>query len=233
MISCRSPAPGSPSCTGYKPSRLARSGREVPPDVVLLATRSSGKLRELRPLFEAAGIRAVDLIGAGLPPEPDEELLECFETFEENAVAKARYFFARAGLPAVADDSGLEVTALGGAPGVRSKRWSGRTDLTGEALDAANNARLLSALEHDNDRRARYVCVAAYVDGTGELTARGESAGQILHAARGNGGFGYDSLFLSDELGLSFGEVDGATKAAVSHRGRAFRQLLARLAAGR
>jgi len=200
---------------------------------LLLATRSAGKLRELRPLFGEAGFRVVDLDEAGVPPQPDEEGLEEFDTFEANALAKARYFFRRSGMPAVADDSGLEVAALGGAPGVRSKRWSGRSDLAGALLDRANNHALLAALARHADRTARYVCVAAFADGARELTARGETAGRILEAPRGERGFGYDPLFLSDELGVTFGEVDGRTKATVSHRGRAFRQLLSLLVSGR
>jgi XTP/dITP diphosphohydrolase len=200
---------------------------------LLLATRSPGKLRELRPLFAEAGFRVVDLDEAGLPPESEEEALETFDTFEANALAKAHYFFRRSGMPTVSDDSGLEVSALGGAPGVRSKRWSGRADLAGVPLDRANNEALLAALAPHADRAARYVCVAALVDGTREVMARGETSGRILDRPRGEGGFGYDPLFLSDELGVTFGEVDGSTKASVSHRGRAFRRLLAALSTGR
>lgn len=197
--------------------------------VLLLATRSAGKLRELHPLFEAAGIDVIDLAAAGIPEEEAEEsALERFETFEENALAKARYFHARSGgMPTVADDSGLEVRALGDRPGVHTKRWSGRTDLQGEALDAANNQKLLQELEGCTDRRARYVCVAAYVNGATERTFRGETTGRILRAPRGTGGFGYDPLFESDDLAVTFAEADRAAKERVSHRGRAFAQLVA------
>ena len=195
---------------------------------LLLATRSAGKLRELRPLFTDAGFDIVDLDAAGLPERPEEEDdLEAFSTFEENALAKARHFFARSGgMPTVADDSGLEVAALRGAPGVRSKRWSGRSELGGLALDAANNALLLEALRGEADRRARYVCVAALVSSQRQLVRRGETAGVIVDRPRGDGGFGYDPYFLSDELGATFGEVDRKSKERVSHRGRAFRALL-------
>ena len=200
---------------------------------LLLATRSAGKLRELRPLFAEAGFAIDDLDTSGIPEGADEERLEAFDTFEENALAKARFFFARSGgRPTVADDSGLEVLALGGAPGVRSKRWSGRPDLDGPQLDAANNARLIEALEGKSDRRARYVCVAAFVSPAGELVRRGETSGVILDHARGAGGFGYDPYFYSDELDATFAEVDRQTKARVSHRGRAFRALIAALRAG-
>ena len=196
---------------------------------LLIATRSSGKLRELRALFNGAGIAVVDPVEVGLAEAAEEDDLENADTFEENALAKARYFARRAKRAVVADDSGLEVEALGGQPGVRSKRWSGRSDLVGLALDEANNARLLQALRGETNRRARYVCVAAFVDGATELTGRGDSSGVILDRARGRGGFGYDPYFLSDELGKTFAEASVEEKERVSHRGRAFRALIAAL----
>lgn len=198
----------------------------------VLATRNAGKLRELRPLFGNAGVEVIDLQEAGVPESAEEAALECFETFEQNALAKARWFAERVnGLPVVADDSGLEVLALGGAPGVRSKRWSGRTDVRGAALDAANNALLIERLRGESDRRARFVCAAAWRDGTRELVVRGEVAGTIVKegAARGAHGFGYDPLFRADELGMTLAEATVVEKQAVSHRGRAFAVLLARL----
>ncbi|MEO6443741.1 MAG: RdgB/HAM1 family non-canonical purine NTP pyrophosphatase [Gemmatimonadaceae bacterium] len=200
---------------------------------VLLATRSEGKLRELRALLLTEGVRVLDLTAAGIPESAAEDDLECFETFEENALAKARYFRSRAGLPVIADDSGLSVDALGGQPGVRSKRWSGRGDLRGPALDDANNAKLLATLAPFADRRAGYVCVAAYSDDAGELVGRGEARGEILPAPRGSGGFGYDPYFQSAELGRTFAEATMEEKGAVSHRGRAFAALLTALAARR
>lgn len=196
---------------------------------LLLATRSPGKLRELRPLFAEAGFEVVDLAEAGIPERADEDAVERFSTFEENALAKARYFHARSGQATVADDSGLEVVALGGAPGVLSRRWSGRTDLTGQALDDANNARLLETLAEERDRRARYVCAAAYVDGEREIVVRGATEGVILREARGSSGFGYDPHFFSTELARTFGEATREAKEAVSHRGRAMRRLIAQL----
>ena len=197
---------------------------------LLLATRSLGKLYELRPLFAQAGLDVVDLDTAGIEENAEEDELEQHATFEENALAKARYFHRRSGgMPTVADDSGLEVLALGGRPGVHTKRWSGRSDLSGRALDEANNQKLLDTLGDETDRRARYVCVAAYVDGREERPFRGESEGRILFAPRGAGGFGYDPLFESVELGLTFAEIDRATKERVSHRGRAFAKLIAAL----
>ena len=196
---------------------------------MLLATRSQGKLRELRPLFAAAGLAVQDLREAGVGATPDEDVVEAFETFEANALAKARYFHALTGRPTVADDSGLEVEALSGQPGVRSKRWSGRTDLTGQALDDANNARLLAALLDVAEPKARYVCAAAYCDGLREEVVRGETSGTIVRDARGGEGFGYDPYFLSAELGATFGESSREAKELVSHRGRAFRELLERV----
>lgn len=197
---------------------------------LLLATRSEGKLRELRPLFQGAGFRVQDLREAGVGESPDEDVVESHDTFEANALAKARYFHALTGRAVVADDSGLEVVALGGAPGVRSKRWSGRVDLSGQALDDANNARLLEALREVEHPAARYVCAAAWCDAGGELVVRGETTGRIVRAPRGAEGFGYDPFFLSDELGATFGESTREAKERVSHRGRAFRELFAQLA---
>ena len=125
---------------------------------VLLATRSAGKLRELRPLFAAGGIEVVDLASAGIAEMPGEDNLEPYESFEENALSKGRYFWSISGLPSVSDDSGLEVRALNGGPGVRSKRWAGGPDLSGQALDDANNALLRDSLGQRDDRAARYVC---------------------------------------------------------------------------
>ncbi|HZD84315.1 MAG TPA: non-canonical purine NTP pyrophosphatase, partial [Gemmatimonadaceae bacterium] len=113
----------------------------------LLATRSEGKLRELRHIFSDFGLQVVDLVTLGIPESAAEDDLEQFETFEENAIAKARYFFQLSGgIPTFGDDSGMCVDALGGEPGVFSKRWSGREDLDRDALDAANNAKLTARM---------------------------------------------------------------------------------------
>lgn len=199
----------------------------------LLATRSLGKLYELRPMFEAAGVEVTDLDDVGIAESSEEDDLEHFETFEENALAKARYFRAKSGRPTIADDSGLEVSALDGAPGVRTKRWSGRSDLEGRALDVANNEYLLAKLADAEDRSARYVCVAALVDASGEHLFRGETEGEIQREPRGDGGFGYDPLFLSADLGMTFAEAERHEKERRSHRGRAFAQLIAWLDARR
>ena len=199
--------------------------------MIVIATRSGGKLRELRPMFAGAGVAAVDLGDLEIHESPDEDGLEVFDTFEENALAKARYFARLAGRRSIADDSGLAVDALGGRPGVRSKRFSGRADLSGEALDAANNAALLAALRGIEDREARYVCVVALVDANGEggRVWRGETTGRIVDEPRGADGFGYDPHFLSDDLGVTFGEAAREAKERVSHRGRAFRAMLEEL----
>jgi len=202
----------------------------VTPPVLLVATRSAGKLRELRSLVAEAGFRARSLDEALIAATPEEERLEAFDTFEENARAKARFFLARSGgVPVLAEDSGLVVEALGGAPGVRSKRWSA-SPLSGPALDEANNRALLDALATGTDRRAKYVCVAVLAFPGGEVCARGESAGRILRAPCGTNGFGYDPLFLSDELAITFAEAAPEEKARVSHRGRAVRVVLAAFA---
>ncbi len=199
-----------------------------------LATRSAGKVRELAPMLEAAGFRARALDDLGVAVSPDEDTIEVFSTFAENARAKAQYFAARCGgLPVLAEDSGLMVDALGGAPGVRSKRWSGRGDLAGQDLDETNNALLLARLRGVADRAARYVCAAVWLEGEWSWSAEGVCEGWILESAEGSRGFGYDPYFRSRELGVSFGVVSAAAKARVSHRGRAVRALLERVSAGR
>lgn len=198
--------------------------------VLLIATRSEDKMLEIVPLLAHLPVRLLSLRDAGIPATATEDSIERFETFEENAAAKARYFFiASGGTPTVADDSGLVVRSLDGAPGVRSKRWSNRPELDGIALDEANNIHLMAALAGFADRCASYVCVAAYADSTSALTVRGETAGAITATARGSAGFGYDPYFLSDDLGCTFGEADPAEKNRVSHRGRAFRKLATEL----
>ena len=196
----------------------------------LLATRSAGKIKELRPLLANAGFDVIDLAAAGVAESAAEDLLESFETFEDNALAKAQYFHRATGRPTFADDSGLAVDALGGGPGVRSKRWSGRHDLSGQALDDENNRRLLERLHGEQNRNAHYVCAAAYVDDAVSLVALGKVDGQIIDVARGAHGFGYDPFFFSTELARTFGEASREEKEQVSHRGRAFRALVTRIA---
>ena len=178
-------------------------------------------------MFAAVGVRVLDLVEAGVEESPAEAAIESFDTFEANALAKARYFFDRCGgLDVFADDSGLAVDALGGEPGVRSKRWSEQTELTGQGLDDANNARLLERIHGVADRRARFVCVAAWRGGAGEAVSRGEVVGRITEHASGTHGFGYDPYFLADELGMTLADATTEQKRIVSHRGRAFDALI-------
>jgi len=199
--------------------------------VILLATRNAGKLREMRALITVAGWPSESLEEAGIVELPAEESLEVFDTFVENARAKASYFLARApGRVVLAEDSGLCVSALGGAPGVRSKRWGGETGLSGTALDAANGSRLLTELSETLDRRASYVCAAVMAWSDRWVEATGETTGEILRAPCGRAGFGYDPWFWSTELGACFGAISVEAKASVSHRGRAITGVLARFA---
>ena len=183
-------------------------------------------------MFSAVGVRVLDLIEVGVAETSAEAVIESFDTFEANALAKARYFFERCGgLDVVADDSGLAVDALGGAPGVRSKRWSERSDLSGQQLDDANNARLMARMDGRLDRGARFVCAAAWRGRDGEAVARGEVVGRIAERASGTHGFGYDPYFFADELGMTLAEATTEQKRTVSHRGRAFDGLLEMLRA--
>ncbi len=205
----------------------------------LLATRSAGKLRELRQIFSGFGLSVVDLSALGIGETPAEDDLERYDTFEENALAKARYFFELSGgVPTFADDSGMCVDALNGEPGIYSKRWSGRDDLTGRALDDANNAKLVARMQDASTRdparftdRARYISVAVFKDSAGEVIRRGETEGRVLTNPRGTGGFGYDAYFEAPDLGGTFAESTIENTAASSHRSRSFRALLAALRA--
>ncbi len=195
---------------------------------LLAATRSAGKQREFRRILEPAGIELVFPDDVGLYPMEAEDRLELGESFESNARRKAEHFARRSALPTAADDSGLEVLALGGAPGVRSRRWAGAHG-TPEQVDAANNAELLRRLAGApaERRRARYRCVIALVrqNGAAPEIFEGVCGGRILERPAGTGGFGYDPYFFSDELGKSFGKASPEEKDAVSHRGRALRAL--------
>jgi XTP/dITP diphosphohydrolase len=182
-------------------------------------------------MFAAIGAEVLDLDEAAIPVAPEEDDIEAFDSFEANALAKARHFHRLSGgLPTVADDSGLEVLALGGAPGVRSKRYAAVTDGRGQV--AANNLKLLAALEGAVDRRARFVCAVALVADGREVVVRGTTEGRIGDHPRGSGGFGYDPLFQSDDLGVTLAEASAEEKARVGHRGRAFHALVAALRSG-
>jgi XTP/dITP diphosphohydrolase len=195
---------------------------------LLAATRSPGKQPEFRRVLEPAGVEVVFPADIGLWESPAEEALELGDTFEANAGRKAAYFARLSSRPTVADDSGLEVLSLGGAPGVRSRRWAGATG-SPEAVDAANNAELLRRLRGAPEarRRARYRCVLVLLREPGAVPEvfQGACTGRILEEPRGSGGFGYDPYFFSDELGRTFAEATPDEKDAVSHRGRALRAL--------
>ena len=192
---------------------------------VLLATRSADKAREIR---EISQVRFITLDEAGVKPDPAEDRIEIFETFLDNAHAKAAYFLRLTGLPTIADDSGIRVDALDGAPGVHSRRFASGHALSGLEQDRANNERLLHRLRKTpiGHRAAHYTCAAVLHTPNGRrFSALGTCSGLILHEARGDGGFGYDPLFLLPDTGLTFGEMSRAEKQRRSHRSRAFRAL--------
>jgi XTP/dITP diphosphohydrolase len=195
---------------------------------LLVATRSAGKQREVRRLLADTDLDVVFPEDLNLFEDPAEDLLETADSFRANAIAKAEYFQKRGHLPTVADDSGLEVFYLGGAPGIRSKRWAGAVG-TPEEVDAANNAELVRRLAGapDAKRMARYRCALALVwkDGAMPEVFEADCAGRILKAPAGTAGFGYDPYFFSTDLGKSFGEASDEEKDRVSHRGRAFAAL--------
>ncbi len=183
-------------------------------------------MREIREILaHIPDLELLSLDDAGVEYDPAEEELEPFDTFEENAVSKAVYFRAKTGLPTAADDSGLEVDALDGKPGVRTKRFAPGDDLEGEARDQANNAYLLEFLEGIpvEDRGARYVCVAALAHSGDRVEVfRGEAPGRVLQSPRGRAGFGYDPVIEDQRSGKSFAELSAEEKNDRSHRGKAF-----------
>ena len=190
---------------------------------LVLASNNAGKLREFSALLAPLGCQ---VIAQGELNVPEAE--EPFHTFIENALAKARHASRLTGLPALADDSGLCVDALGGAPGVLSARFAGEPK-----SDARNNAALLAALDGKTPRSGHYYCVLVLVrhaDDPQPIIADGVWRGQVLSAAQGDGGFGYDPLFQAQGESVSVAEMDAAAKNAVSHRGQAMRALATKLA---
>jgi XTP/dITP diphosphohydrolase len=190
---------------------------------LLVGTTNRGKLAEIEAQLQGSSLRVVPLDRLATWPEVAEDA----DTFEENALKKARALATFSGMATLADDSGLEVDALGGAPGVHSARYSGEG-----ADDRKNNEKLLRALAGvPRERRtARFVCVLALcLPGAGERREwlfRGECGGWIAFAPRGENGFGYDPLFFYPSFGKTLGEVDRETKGRVSHRGKALRRLV-------
>jgi XTP/dITP diphosphohydrolase len=189
---------------------------------LVLASGNSGKLREFRRLLKPLGIEVIAQAELGL-----EEIAEPHHTFVENALAKARHASRLAHLPALADDSGICVDALGGAPGVQSARFAGEPP-----SDARNNAKLVERLAGIADRRAHYYCMLALMrhgDDPEPILAEGRWEGTIIDLPRGGGGFGYDPHFLDAETGLTGAELPLEKKNQLSHRGKAIRSLVARL----
>lgn len=192
-----------------------------------MATRSPHKLREIREILGDAPAEFLSLADLGLPASPEEEGLERFDTFAENALAKARHFHGLTGLPTLADDSGLCVDALEGGPGVRTKRFA-PPELTARwGRDEANNRFLLESLRRvpDEGRWAEYRCAIAAVTEEGEAVFEGRVRGRIGSEPRGRGGFGYDPVFVIPEYGRTLAELPPEVKARTSHRAAALRQL--------
>jgi XTP/dITP diphosphohydrolase len=190
---------------------------------LVIASGNPGKLREFQRLLSPLGIDVVAQVALGIA-----EAEEPHATFVENALAKARHASAAAKLPALADDSGICVRALGGAPGVQSARYAGEP-----RSDARNNAKLIAALAGIEDRRAHYACVLALVRHEWDpepIIADGAWHGTIVDAPRGDGGFGYDPHFLDASSGLTAAQLPLERKNELSHRGKAIRALIARLA---
>ena len=191
---------------------------------IVIASSNPGKLREIARILEPLNISAV--------PQADFDVPECPEpyiTFIENCLAKARHASAHTGLPALADDSGICVDTLNGAPGVYSARYAGEPK-----SDARNNDKLVAALQGQTNRRAHYYCVIVLVrhaEDPEPVIAEGRWFGEIIDTPRGDGGFGYDPYFLLPHLGITSAEMDRDAKNAVSHRGQALRELAAKLKA--
>jgi len=188
---------------------------------IVLASGNPGKIREIRSLLAPLAIEVVPQSELGI-----DETDEPYETFLENALAKARHASRASGLPALADDSGLCVDALGGAPGVHSAHYAGHEG-DRETRDARNNMKLLATLK--DDRRAHYVCVVVLVEHPEDdkpVVAEGHWHGEIARAPRGSNGFGYDPLFLVPELEKTAAELEPEVKNRISHRGIALAKLL-------
>ena len=185
------------------------------PRTLLLATKNPGKIEEIRLLLTGLNVG----IRTGLEMEDLPDVEETEDTLEGNARLKAEILFQLTGIPTLSDDTGLEVAALGGEPGVRSARFAGE-----ESDPARNRALLLERLSDQVDRRARFRTVVAFADETGTHLFEGTCTGDIVHRGRGTGGFGYDELFEPDGYELTFAELDVETKNEISHRGKALKR---------
>ncbi|HHJ12798.1 MAG TPA: XTP/dITP diphosphatase [Gammaproteobacteria bacterium] len=194
---------------------------------IVLATGNAGKVREINALLEHSQVEVVPQTELAVP-----DIAETGLSFVENAILKARNAAHHTGLPAIADDSGLEVDALAGAPGIYSARYAGE-----QASDEDNWRKLLDALEGvpDAERTARFQCLMVYLRHAADpvpLIVQGTWEGRILHQPRGSGGFGYDPVFLVPALGKTSAELDAGEKNRLSHRGQALRQLVGYLHPG-
>jgi XTP/dITP diphosphohydrolase len=189
---------------------------------LVIASGNAGKLREIARILAPLDIQAVPQSEFKVPDCPEPHV-----TFVENCLAKARHASLHSGLPALADDSGICVEALDGAPGVLSARYAGEP-----RSDARNNEKLVAALQGEANRRAHYTCVMVYVrhpDDPEPVIAEGRWQGEIIDTPRGANGFGYDPYFLVSGFGKTGAELDEDTKNAVSHRGQALRELVEKL----
>ncbi len=197
----------------------------MPPSKVVLASNNPGKLREFSAILGSAGIQMIPQGELGV-----EEAEEPFATFVENALAKARHASRQTGLPALADDSGLCVDVLGGAPGVYSARYAALDG--GEKSDLANNRKLVQALAGQQDRSASYIAVLVYVRSAEDprpIVAEGVWKGEIIDTPAGDHGFGYDPHFYLPDLGKTASQLEPEVKNQYSHRARALRALLGAL----
>ena len=186
---------------------------------LVLATRNQGKVEEMRPMLASVGFNLINQTDTDIP-----SAVEDGATFVENALIKARSVAKATGLPSIADDSGLVVQALHGAPGIYSARYAGE-----DASDADNNQRLLEALSEQSDRRAFFFCCMVFLRSAEDptpLIATAQWHGEILQAPRGDGGFGYDPLFWLPEHKQSAAQLPKATKNSISHRGQACAELV-------
>jgi XTP/dITP diphosphohydrolase len=189
---------------------------------LVIASGNAGKLREIARILAPLDIQAVPQSEFNVPDCPEPHV-----TFVENCLAKARHASAHSGLPALADDSGICVEALGGAPGVYSARYAGEPK-----SDQRNNEKLIAALANETNRRAHYTCVMVYVrhpDDPEPIISEGRWHGEIIDTPRGENGFGYDPYFLVPQFGKTGAELDQDTKNDISHRGQALRDLVSKL----
>ncbi|HEY4329917.1 MAG TPA: non-canonical purine NTP pyrophosphatase [Phycisphaerae bacterium] len=202
------------------------------PTQLLIATGNAGKVKEIRHEFHLAAahhsfLASIEILGLKDLPHPLPECVEDRPTFIGNATKKSRHYASLSGLLTLADDSGLCVDALGGAPGVLSARYAG---ITGYGADAANNAKLLQAIGDipDDQLQARFVCAMAVSQPHADLAVVVDDVpGRLLRAPRGENGFGYDPLFYFPAFGKSTAELDMTTKSQISHRGKALRRMIA------